>query len=200
MAATIIFDLGGVLIDLDWDKVCSPLSQLSDQSLDAVSAISKEVRNGPIVESSMLGHLTPVDFHQAICAKIQVDVAFDQFIEIWNRLLVENKPMASFVEELGLSHRLILASNTDAIHIAHSMEHFRVLRQFERYFLSNEMGLLKPDPAYFQYILDELKIPPTDCIFIDDRPENVLSARSLGINGLVFESMDKLKSDLSKIL
>ena len=61
------------------------------------------------------------------------------------------------------------------------------------------MGLLKPDPDYFQHILGELQIDPVECIFIDDRFENVLSARSLGINGLVFESVEKLK-DLSEIL
>ena len=80
------------------------------------------------------------------------------------------------------------------------MENFEFLGAFDRYFLSNEMGLLKPDPTYFQYILDELQTPPSDCIFIDDRSENVLSARNLGINGLVFESIDKLKSDLFEII
>ena len=63
MPEIIIFDLGGVLANLDWDKVCAPLAQLSDQPYDAVL---KEVRNGPIVESSMLGHLTPQEFHWAL--------------------------------------------------------------------------------------------------------------------------------------
>ncbi len=148
----------------------------------------------------MLGHLTPTEFHQSICTKIQADVTYDAFIDIWNRVLREDEDMAAMVEQLGLSHRLILASNTDAIHIAHSMEHFRALAAFDRYFLSNEMGILKPDPAYFKYMLSELQIPPGDCIFIDDRAENVLSARDLGINGLVFESIEKLKVDLSEIL
>jgi HAD superfamily hydrolase (TIGR01549 family) len=196
MAATIIFDLGGVLVNLDWDKVCAPLTELSPQTYDEVAT---EIQNGPIVESSMLGHLTPQEFQETLCAKIQVNIGFDQFIGIWNRLLSEDETMASYVGELGLSHRLILASNTDAIHIAYSMEHFKVLGEFERLFLSNEMGLLKPDPDYFQHILGELQIDPAECIFIDDRFENVLSARSLGINGLVFESVEKLK-DLSEIL
>ncbi|MBT97480.1 MAG: hypothetical protein CL902_02495, partial [Dehalococcoidia bacterium] len=147
MAATIIFDLGGVLLHLDWHKACTPLAELSNQSYEAVST---EVRNGPIVQSSMLGQLTPQEFHRSICAKIQADVAFDQFIDIWNRILREDEDMAALVKELGRCHRLILASNTDGIHIAHSMENFEFLGAFDRYFLSNEMGLLKPDPTYFQ--------------------------------------------------
>jgi len=59
-----------------------------------------------------------------------------------------------------------------------------VLRYLDRCFLSYEMGLLKPDSAFFHYILRSLQIGPTDCVFIDDRPENVDSARALGITAL----------------
>ena len=194
MAKTIIFDLGGVLVHLDWDKACAPLARLSDQSY---AAVMKEVRNGPVVEASMLGDLSPEEFHQALCAKIRVDIPFDRFIDLWNGILAADAEMASLVTELGSAHRLVLASNTDAIHFAYAQEHFSVLRAFDRYYLSYEMGLLKPDPAYFQHLLRGLQTDPGDCIFIDDRPENVRSARDAGINALVFESIGKLKSDLT---
>ncbi len=197
MATTIIFDLGGVLAHLDWDKVCAPLADLSDQSYDAVM---KEVRNGPIVEASMLGHLTPHEFHRSLCAKIKVEIPFDPFIDIWNGLLNADEDMASLVEELGSEHSLALASNTDAIHLAYAREHFRVMAAFEHSFLSYEMGLLKPDPGYFHHVLYGLWASPVNCIFIDDRSENVRSARNLGMKALVFESIDKLKSDLKAIL
>ena len=98
MAKTIIFDLGGVLVHLDWDKVCTPLASLSDQSY---AAVMKEVRNGPVVEASMLGDLTPQEFHRALCAKIRVDIPFDRFIDLWNGLLGADDEMASLVTELG---------------------------------------------------------------------------------------------------
>ena len=194
MAKTIIFDLGGVLVHLDWDQVCAPLARLSDLSYDAVL---EEVANGPIVRSSMLGSLSPQEFHEALCAKIHVDIPYDQFTELWNGLLSADEKMTTLVEELGSGHRLVLASNTDAIHFTYSQKYFDVLRAFDRFFLSFEMGLLKPDPAYFQHVLRGLQAAPGDCIFIDDRPENVQSARETGINALVFESIDKLKSDLT---
>ncbi|MCH8298526.1 MAG: HAD family phosphatase [Chloroflexi bacterium] len=197
MAKTIIFDLGGVLVHLDWDKVCAPLARLSDLSYDAVLA---EVANGPIVRSSMLGSLGPREYHEALCAKIHVDLPFEPFIELWNGLLSVDEDMTNLVEALGSGHRLVLASNTDAIHFTHSQKHFNVLRAFDRFFLSYEMGLLKPDPAYFQQVLRGLQAEPGDCIFIDDRRENVQSARETGINALVFESIDKLKSDLKAVL
>jgi putative hydrolase of the HAD superfamily len=197
MAKTIIFDLGGVLVHLDWDKVCASLTCLSNLSYGTVM---KEVQNGPIVEASMLGHLTPQEFHRSLCAQINIDVPFDRFIDIWNGLLSPDEDMASFVEELGADHHLALASNTDATHFAYSREHFGVMQAFDQFFLSYEMGLLKPDPAYFHHVLYGLWASPANCIFIDDRPENVRSARNLGIIGLVFKSIDKLKSDLAAIL
>jgi putative hydrolase of the HAD superfamily len=197
MAKTIIFDLGGVLVHLDWDKVCAPLAGLSSQPYDAVMT---EVRNGPVVEASMLGHLTPEEFHRSLCKKINVDLPFEQFIDIWNGLLSPNDDMASLVAELSADHSLALASNTDATHFAFSTENFGVMQAFDQNFLSYEMGLLKPDPAYFHHVLYGLWASPANCIFIDDRPDNVRSARNLGINGLVFESVEKLKSDLAAIL
>ncbi len=197
MPKTIIFDLGGVLVNLDWDKVCAPLARLSDQSYDAVM---KEVQNGPIVEASMLGQLTPQEFHRSLCAKINIDIPFDPFIDIWNGILSADEDMASLVEELGSEHSLALASNTDATHLAFAREHFGVMGAFDQFFLSYEMGLLKPDPAYFHHVLYGLWASPVNCVFIDDRPENVRSARNLGMKALVFESIDKLKSDLKAIL
>ena len=197
MAKTIIFDLGGVLVNLDWDKVCAPLTDLSSQTYDAVMA---EIQNGPIVELSMLGHLTPGEFHQALCAKISADIPFDPFIDIWNGILSADDDMASFVAELGSEHSLALASNTDAIHLAFARENFSVMGTFQQFFLSYEMALLKPDPAYFHHVLYGLWASPENCVFIDDRPENVRSASNIGINGLVFESIGKLKSDLESVL
>ena len=152
----------------------SSLTGLSDLSYDAVM---KEVLNGPIVEASMLGHLTPDEFHRSLCAKINIDVPLNRFIDIWNGLLSADEDMAALVAKLGVDHNLALASNTDATRFAFSTENFGVMQAFEQNFLSYEMGLLKPDPAYFHHVLYGLWASPANCIFIDDRPENVRSAR-----------------------
>ena len=197
MVPTIIFDLGGVIVNLDWNKVCTSLTALSDRPYDDVM---KEVQNGPIVEASMLGHLTPQEFHEALCEEIHVDIPFDQFIVIWNSILRQNENIAPLVAELASTHSLVIASNTDSIHFSYSMDNFSTLKAFDRFFLSYEMDLLKPDPAYFHHVLSELRASPFGCIFIDDRPDNIRSARDLGMRGLIFESVEKLKSDLSSIL
>ena len=129
-----------------------------------------------------------------------MNIEYHQFIELWNSILDLDYDVACYVDELAKSHTLILASNTDEIHFPHCMDNFDVLKVFDQWFLSHAMGLLKPDPAYFHQVLYELWASPANCIFIDDRIGNVRSAQSLGIKGLVFESLDKLKSDLSSLI
>ena len=197
MAKTIIFDMGGVLVNLDWDKVCARLQELSGLS---VGDVRREVINGPIVRSAMRGLLSPRAYHEALCEKLDVSLAYEEFVDVWNGLLSPNEAMVPVVEQLKPGHSLVLASNTDAIHFAHAVERFPVLKSFERYFLSYEMGLLKPDPGFFRHVLGALETPAANCIFIDDRADNVESARGIGITAIQFERVRQLQRDLSAVL
>jgi putative hydrolase of the HAD superfamily len=104
------------------------------------------------------------------------------------------------VERLKDNHRLVLASNTDQIHFAYSVQHFGVLSHFDQHFLSYEMGLLKPDPEFFLRMLRDLGVSPTDCVFIDDVIENVESARGRGISAVQFQSNEGLQTVLAALL
>ena len=178
---TLIFDMGGVLVHLDWDRVCDPLARLSDQSADVVL---KEVVNGPIVKYAMMGLIGPQQFHETLCQRLSISLGYDEFAEIWVRLLSANEEIVPLIDSLKTQYRLVLASNTDRIHFAFCSKHFNVLQRFSTFFLSYEMGLLKPDPAFFHDVLAGLGTAPEECVFVDDRLENVEAARSVGITSL----------------
>ena len=197
MAKTIIFDIGGVLVNLDWDKVCARLQQHSGL---AAGDVRREVINGPIVSSAMRGLPTPHAYYEALCEKLVLSLAYEEFVDIWNGLLSANEAIEPVVEQLRPVHRLVLASNTDPIHFAHTVDRFPVFKNFERCFLSYEMGLLKPDPAFFRHVLGTLDIPASCCIFIDDRADNVESARGIGITAIQFEGANQLQRDLTTVL
>ncbi len=197
VAKTIIFDLGGVLVHLDWDRVCGALETLSTRGAGAVRA---EVVNGSIVSESMKGNIGAREFQQKLCDRLEIEISYDAFVEIWNGLLRPNQEIVPLVEGLKPGHKLVLASNTDAIHFSYSFEHFPVLHQFDRHFLSYEMGLLKPEPAFFQHVLRALDAPPGDCVFIDDRSDNVDAAREVGITSFRFDSVERLERDLDQFL
>lgn len=67
---------------------------------------------------------------------------------------------------------------------------------FNPVLISYEIGASKPDPRAYQILLDRLKIAPDQCIFIDDRIENVEAACALGIHGILYQSPAQLKKEL----
>jgi putative hydrolase of the HAD superfamily len=79
-----------------------------------------------------------------------------------------------------------LASNQQP-HRAHFMaDQLRYRALFDRCFFSCHMGFAKPDPRYFQTILEDLQLDPDDVIFVDDKPQNVRAASTLGIHAICF--------------
>jgi putative hydrolase of the HAD superfamily len=197
MTKTIFFDMGGVLVHLDLESVCASLARHSDRG---TGYIRDEIINGLSLKLSMRGLIGPVEFHEALCGKLGIDVSYDDFVEIWNGLLKTNEGIIPLVERLKPVHRLVLASNTDAIHFPYAVQRFAVLHHFDRYFLSYEMGLLKPEPAFFLHMLESLGLTPADCVFIDDTAENIESARGVGITALRFEGNGQLQTKLAAIL
>ena len=119
---------------------------------------------------------------------------------IWVRLIRPNPDIVPLVEGLKSDHRLVLASNTDRIHFPYAVQHFGGLQHFNRYFLSYEMGLLKPEPEFFHRVLRDLHVSPVDCVFIDDTVENVAAAASIGIQTLKFDGVQQLGRDRDAVL
>lgn len=138
--------------------------------------------------------------HEALCKKLVARLSYEEFADIWNGLLSLNEAIIPVVEQLRCRHRIVLASNTDPIHFAYAVEGFPLLKNFEHQFLSYEMGLAKPDPAFFHHVLQTLDVPAAACIFIDDRAENVEAALAACITSYRFVSVGQLEKDLSSVL
>ena len=193
MAKTIIFDMGGVLVNLDWDKVCAGLERHSSLDPGLVRAAAV---NGPVVAASMKGEMGAAEFYETFSAQLGLDIDYAGFTEIWNGLLTPNEAVYPLVEELRGKHPLVLASNTDPFHYARALEICPVMPLFDRRFLSYEMGLAKPDPEFFRRLLADLDRPAARCVFIDDSPRNVEAARALGIAAFPYRDAATLRRDL----
>jgi hypothetical protein len=70
---------------------------------------------------------------------------------------------------------------------------------FEDVFLSHRLGMVKPDLRLFEYVLETIGCPPSNCVFIDDTPRNVEAACTIGINGCVFTSTFDLSAELARL-
>jgi len=94
--------------------------------------------------------------------------------------------------------RMVL-SNTNAIHIDYVLEHYPFLNEFDAHIFSHEVGLLKPDPAFFQHALKKYGLTPGRTVFIDDIAANAEAARRLGMIGIHYQNPDQTRAELTKL-
>lgn len=108
--------------------------------------------------------------------------------------------MEELISELkSQGYRIALLSTTTEVR----SDYFRKLgfyKPFDPIVLSWEVGVRKPEPKIYEVMLEKLQLPAKDCIFIDNRAENVAGANKLGIHGILFKSTPQLRKELSKLL
>ena len=90
-----------------------------------------------------------------------------------------------------------MLSNVDT-RLANLLREFGLYDPFSPCLLSCEMGVDKPDLKAYEILLNQLKLPAGDVVFIDDRLENVEAAKKMGIDAILFESENQLRAELGK--
>lgn len=194
----IIFDLGGVILNIDYQRPVEEFRKLGIAEPDAM--YSQQAQNY-LFDELETGRLTENEFYQALRKYCPKEVSDGQLRDAWNSILLDFPiRRLQILQQLQLHYDLFLCSNTNAIH----EEAFnRILQQtcgysslalfFDKVYLSHRVGLRKPDPAIFKRILDDNGLLPHHTLFLDDSQQHIEAAKSLGIqtlwlgNGLTME-------------
>lgn len=114
----------------------------------------------------------------------------EDILQIWYEIETDNR-MLTLVERVRAQGVMtVLATNQQSYRGSYMRRHLPYDDYFDAQFYSWEIGLAKPDPAYFQHIIDVLEIEPQQAVFVDDRPENVAGALEVGLRGEVFAWSD----------
>ena len=119
-----------------------------------------------------------------------VDATFDELVGLWCRIDVDHH-MLELVDSVR-SHGVltVLATNQQSYRGTWMLENLPYDEHFYAQFHSFRMGLAKPDPAYFQHIVERLGIEPDEAVFVDDMPANVAGARAAGLRAVHFSPLD----------
>jgi FMN phosphatase YigB (HAD superfamily) len=191
---TIIFDLGKVIIPFD---VRRGYAALAPHCGVPAAEIPRRIAATDLVERFEAGQVSPEDFVARLSADLELKVDYNQFCELWSSIfLPETLIQESLFEALHPHYRLLLLSNTNAIHFALVRERYPLFRHFDYWVLSHEVGAAKPDPRIYQAALDHALCAPSECFFTDDIPLFVETARALGIDAVVFESQAQIEREL----
>jgi glucose-1-phosphatase len=179
MIDTIIFDFGDVFINLDKEGTINGLKKLGlSEWNEDLNQLNLQFEKGQISEETFLQGL-----------QNQVPNASpDDVLIAWKAVLLDF-PLhrLEFLQKLSEKYRLFLLSNTDAIHIdsfeqENGVSFYSDFYQcFEKVYFSFEMGMRKPDPEIFSYVLTTHNLSAKHTLFVDDKKENTDAALSLGI-------------------
>ena len=195
----IIFDLGGVLVDLDFKSAINGLQQAGFANVkEQLQAFDRE----GIFQKFELGEMTAEEFRSAIRENSTVTLTDEEVDALWNLMLLEiPREKLELILDLRGKYMVYLLSNTNSIHWdyvcknAFNYRGFRVSDYFEETFLSYEMHLAKPDKAIFEKVLQDANLLPEETLFIDDSEANCKAAEEVGIHAHHYHIGD----DLSKI-
>lgn len=184
----IIFDLGGVILNIDLRKTQDAFTLLG------VKEIEKIFRMGHIDSFFKLyekGALNDDQFIEEVQKEIGLPVSPEQIVEAWNALLLDfPAERVQLLKDLKSKYRLFLLSNTSALHHARFQEVFKqefggsLDDLFEKAYYSHVINLHKPDTAAYQLIVDENGLDAGETLFIDDSPANVEGAERAGLKGI----------------
>jgi glucose-1-phosphatase len=184
----IIFDLGGVIINIDMNNTALAFARLTGRS---VEEMRERIQALKIYYRYEVGELDDLNFRELIREFLGSPVDDQSVDTAWNALLLDIPPeRIDLLKRLKKSHRLFLLSNTNPIHFK---EVESILRRttgdsfyelFDQLYLSYDIKLIKPEKEVYQYLLEDQKIKAEESVFIDDNLINVVSASDLGIKGV----------------
>ena len=192
----IVFDLGGVLVDLDFKAAINGLQEAGFANVkEQLMAFDR----GGIFQKFEVGEITADEFRTAIRENSNVTLTDEEVDALWNLMLLEiPREKLELILELRGKYMVYLLSNTNSIHWdyvcknAFNYRGFRVEDYFEETFLSYEMHLAKPDKAIFEKMLHDANLLAEETLFIDDSEANCKAAEEVGIHAHHYHIGDDL--------
>lgn len=182
----IIFDFGGVILDIDPSQTMNHLKKLGIKDV--------EIFNTPKFQQEVMnkferGILTPEVFRDKVRAFIGTNICDQDIDDAWNALLLDIPIERIRVLELAKkNYTIMLLSNSNEIHYEVYVRDLQLrfgYREFDQLFhkayFSFDLHLSKPNPEIFEFVLNQHKMIPEQTLFIDDTPEHIESARKLGL-------------------
>ena len=197
----IAFDLGGVVIDLDFSNFYNRIITQSPLNKPQTPIMLEFFRQSDIYHQ---GNMSDKEFYQLACELLQVcELNQSEFFDAFNSIISGiNSEVVEIIRKIrdNNRHKLLALSNVNASHWDYiQKKKWEFIDFFDELILSHEIHLIKPDPKVFNYTIQKAGCKPKQIVFIDDGLNNVRSARELGIIGIKYTNEDELIEELEKL-
>ena len=209
----LIFDLGGVLIDLDVNRMLrgfegvglDPRMFMAESAEKGATTVCEGMSVGQLLSDYQTGDITTEELLETILPECRPGTTEEQLIEAWNHCLVDipRERLETVRRWREKGHRTYMLSNTNDLHWRYISTRcfggkgLGLEDCFDGVFLSHEMRLAKPDAEIYRSMLQRLGVRAEDCWFVDDAQVNVEAARK---EGLQAEWLDVKNEDLTAMM
>lgn len=182
-ADALLFDLGRVVIDIDFSKALACWAAHAGCEPAAIAA--RFVRDQAYQDHEM-GKLSDEAYFGGLRTSLGIALTDAQFLEGWNAIFAGEMPeIDDLLARAGKRLPLYAFSNTNRPHVAHfSIAYASVLRHFRQLYLSSSIGLRKPDRAAYDHVIGAIGLPASRIVFFDDLAENIEGARACGLRAV----------------
>lgn len=180
-----IFDLGNVIVDIDFNRV---LGVWSDYSRVPLANLQKSFTMGEAFHQHERGEISDEAFARKLCEEMALPLSFEQFSTGWQAVFVAlRQDVIDIMHKLReQGHRVVVLSNTNRLHTTYWPEQYPEIRAAaDNIYLSQEMGLRKPEPAIYQQVLEQEGFSASEAVFFDDNADNIKGAQQAGITSIL---------------
>ena len=191
---TVVFDVGGVLVDSDYRVLCRKLfddeAEIDHFLADVLGPAFHEERDlgVPMAEIAARWSLVHPRYEREIHA------FGDRFPEVWRGPMPGSFELLAELQAAGIG--VFGLTNWGHETWALARQRFPLLDTFDGIVVSSEVGLTKPDPEIYELLCTRFGFTPDQAVFTDDHEPNVIAARALGFHSVTFTTADDLRADL----
>lgn len=187
MIKNLLLDMGGVILDVSYQKVIETFKSYGIENFDKVYTQTNRLFQLALLEE---GKCSAEEFRDGVRKLVGKDLSDEQIDKAWFSMILEiPRDVIQLLGILKLKYRLFLFSNTNVLHIEYLKKEFE--RQlgfdlfncvFDKAFFSNEIHHRKPHPESFKYVLEQAGIEAEETLFIDDSKQHLEGASKVGLN------------------
>jgi epoxide hydrolase-like predicted phosphatase len=192
----IVFDLGNVLIPFDYLRLLNKLDEI-DKGLGKRFA-ERYKNNYDVHRSFEKSEITEEEFLRIMIQWTEGKLNTEQFKIYYSDLFEENSKVTSLLPILKENYKLVLLSNTNAIHKKYGWEKYGFLKYFDKMVLSHEVRAVKPEEKIYRAVENFTGFKPNEHLYIDDIEEYTAKAKILGWDVIRFIDAEQLKEELRK--
>lgn len=181
----IIFDLGGVLIDIDYHKTINAFTSLGVIGFEDMYS---QTTANTLFEDLETGQINEAQFYDRVRKEANLSISNEQIKTAWNTILLDFRPNSiAYLQQLSNTHSVYLLSNTNCIHQAAFLQTYADIFKghlndnFIKAYYSHEIYLRKPHKNIYEFVLTDAGINAEETLFIDDSIINIPAANELGI-------------------